>query len=58
MGCKNETGTRKFDSMIGQYEINVTLMTQLTGGMEDVENVEVWDKHCQNIIHGIKAFKG
>lgn len=43
-GGQNEAGTRKFDSMIGEYEIKCH-PHDLTGDMENVKHLKVCDKH-------------
>lgn len=58
MGCENEAGTRKFDSMIGQYEIKCS-PHDLTGDMENVKNLRVCDKHYVSLSsRGHKPAKG
>lgn len=57
-GCKNEAGTRKFDSMIGQYEIKCH-SHHLTGDMENVKNLKVCDKDYASLsCRGHKPLKG
>ena len=43
-GCENEAGSRKFDTMIGQYEMKCT-SEDITSDVEIVNNLRVCDKH-------------
>lgn len=43
-GCQNEAGPRKFDSMIGQYEMKC-IPEDITSDFEIVKNLRVCDKH-------------
>ena len=57
-GCENEAGARrKFDSMIGRYEI--TCSPHNLTDMENVMNVRVCDKHYVSLSsRGHKSAKG
>ena len=57
-GCENDAGTRKFDSLIGRYEIKCSPQ-DLTGDMENVKNLRVCDKHYASLTsRGHKPAKG
>ena len=56
--CEHEAGCRKFDSMIGQYEIKCS-PHDLSGNTENFKNLRVCDKHyVKFIIQGAQACKG
>jgi len=59
-GCDNEAGYRKFDSMIGQYEMKCT-PEDITSDFEIVKNLRVCDKHYSSLSptrRGHKPAKG
>ena len=57
-GCDNEAGSRKFDSMIGQYEMKCTPEDK-TSDFEIVKNLRVCDKHYGSLSpRGHKPAKG
>ena len=57
-GCENEAGCRKFDSMIGQYEIKCS-PHDLLGNTENFKNLRVCDKHYVSLSsRGHKPAKG
>ena len=47
-GCENDAGARKFDSLIGKYEIKCSPQ-YLIGDMENVKNLRVCDKHYASL---------
>ena len=57
-GCENDAGARKFDSLIGKYEIKCSPQ-YLIGDMENVKNLRVCDKHYASLAsRGHKPAKG
>lgn len=57
-GCENDAGARKFDSLIGRYEIKCSPQ-YLIGDMENVKNLRVCDKHYASLAsRGHKPAKG
>ena len=57
-GCENEVGSRKFDSMIGQYEMKCT-PEDITSDFKIVKNLRVCDKHYGSLpARGHKPTKG
>ena len=57
-GCENEAGSRKFDSMIGQYEMKCT-PHDVTSDFENLKNLRVCDKHYGSLSpRGHKPAKG
>ena len=57
-GCENDAGTRKFDSLIGRYEIKCSPQ-DLIGDMENVKNLRVCDKYYASLAsRGHKPAKG
>ena len=57
-GCENNAGARKFDSLIGRYEIRCSPQ-HLIGDMENVKNLRVCDKHYASLAsRGHKPAKG
>ena len=57
-GCENDAGARKFDSLIGRYEIKCSPQ-DLIGDMENVKHLRVCDKHYASLAsRGHKPAKG
>ena len=57
-GCENDAGARKFDSLIGRYEIKCSPQ-YLIGDMENVKHLRVCDKHYASLAsRGHKPAKG
>ena len=49
LGCENDAGARKFDSLIGRYEIKCSPQ-DLIGDMENVKNLRVCNKHYASLV--------
>ena len=56
-GCENEAGSRKFDSMVGRYELKLCAPDDVTP--ENLKDLRVCDKHYSSLsIRGHKPSKG
>ena len=58
-GCSNEAGPRKFDSMIGRYELTCATSLVTTGDEQAFKDLRVCDKHYSSLSgRGHKPAKG